>query len=266
MDRSSRHTYRTFDNLDILFFRLYIRLFESLRSITFVGSYKTCTQLNSRSTQIHNTLDVFSCINTSSRNHRNLFTIHLFETGNLLDHLWQQFFQCIMLVCQLVLFIPQMTTRFRAFQYHSIRQIVIMTLPLFTDDANCTCTRNDRYQFRHTIFLQERGQIQWQTCATENHIHLLGDTGLDQLCEIRKSHHHIHTDNALCLLTGLADFLFQSQITRFRIIVRTQFLIQQTQSCCRNNANTTFICYGRCQAREGDTYTHSTLNDGNTCF
>ena len=88
-----------------------------------------------------------------------------------------------------------------------------------------------------------------------------GDGRTHHVGEVGQSHHDVHSDDTGGLFPGFVQFFLQSQDRGFEI-VRVFPAVQQSQSGAGDHSHTSLVGYGRGQSGKGDSYPHSSLNDG----
>ena len=174
---SSRHSHRAFNNLDILLRGIHNGLFEFLGGITLLSGHKAGPQLNTGGSPLHDLADIASGKYSSCSDDRYLLVEFLFDLLSHFHNFIHQVFQPVPDILQGIGLESQVTSCFGSLHHKSIRQVIVILLPLLGDDAGSSSGRNDGYQFGFCTFDQVRGQVQGKSGTGEDDINLLFNGG-----------------------------------------------------------------------------------------
>ena len=255
------HTDRTLNDGDILLLGVHICLLECRRGIALLSGNEACSHLNAIGSQLHCAIDIFSRVNSSGCNDRNVDIVLLAKLANLLDNLRQYRLERILLIVDLIVLEAQVTTCLRTLNYDGVRNVIVVSQPLLAQQLGCTCRRYDRCKFGLGTLGQERGQVQGQSCTRKDDVRLLGDRGLNHIRKIGHSDHHIDADNTARCLTSLAQLLLKTPDAGL-IVVARMLLVDHAQTGRRDNADTALVSHCRGQTRKRNADAHTALDDG----
>ena len=150
-DRASRHSYRAGDDFDVFLAGIDISVLERLRRVAFFGRHELAAELHPVGAEFHDPVDVFAGIESSGGDHRDAAAVELFEMPRFGDHFRNDVFQRVVGVVDLVVFIAEVTARFRTFDDDGVGQVVVVRFPFFADDLRRAGRRDDGHQFRGAL-------------------------------------------------------------------------------------------------------------------
>ena len=260
-DGPARHADRALDDLDVLLVRLDVALLESRIGVALVGGDEARPHLHAVGAQRHDAVDVLARIDAAAGDHRNAAVVLGLEGTDLGHDLRNDGFERIVLVGDLVGLVTQVAARLGTLDHDGVGDVLIFREPFLAQDLRGARRRNDRSQFGLGVFREERRQVQRKPRTREDDVGLLGDGGLHHVGEVGHGDHDVDADDALRRFAGLAKLLLQPPDRGGAIVLRI-VVIDRPETGRRDDADTALIGHGRCQARKGDAYAHTALNDG----
>ena len=240
---------------------MHVALLERRIGVALFGGHEAGAHLYPLGPQLQNVVDVLARVNAAAGDDRDMAVVRRLEGVHLLHDRGQDLFERVVLVLDLIGLVAEVAAGLRPFDDDRVGNVAVVGQPLFAQEFRGTGRRDDRRQFCAAALGEERRQVQRKPRTREDDVGLLGDGGLHHVGEVGHGDHDVDADDALRRFAGLAKLLLQPPDRGGAIVLRI-VVIDRPETGRRDDADTALIGHGRCQARKGDAYAHTALNDG----
>ena len=260
-----RHADRAFDNTDLFFFTVDVRLFIRQICVTLVCRDKACPHLYAIHAKCQSPIHIGTVIDPACQHDRYIFVAVRFD----FSYHGQDFFYflCIGLIRKHFQLFPvkaQMSACFWSFDHQQIRHNIVFSFPDPQHHFGRFFCGNDRCDLRVAAFYIFREFFR-KPCPGNDQIRPGFYSSLHVICIIFCGNHDIKSDDsAACKCSCLCKLgLYGTQIRFFWMFFK--IWLSKSDLCGRKDTDTAICRHTACQMRKTDPNTHSALNHRNPC-